>query len=222
MNESPPPTPSVEPPPVTSWRKSAMMITVAILGCCALTAAGTAWWVKRHFYASALKPVQLSEKEQAAFEQKLEILETASETQPVRVEPAPVHDPREIALSAREINAFLAAQGVGDRVKVDLSRDRVSASFILPVDPDFPLIGGTTLRFKLALGALMDAAGKFVLKIDDVTVGGIPMPNAWLGGIKGLDLIAANLENDPVVRGFVEGIKEFEISQGAVRLRLNE
>ncbi len=218
MNES---HPSV-PPPATSWKKPALLILAAIVGCCALTAVGTAWWVKRNFYASALKPVQLTASEQAALERKLEVLEVAGETEAAASEAVTPGDPREVALSAKEINAFLAAQGVGDKVKVDLSRDRISASFILPVDEDFPLIGGTTLRFKLALGALIDAAGKLVLKIDDVTVGGVPVPNAWLGGVKGLDLIAANLDSDPVVRGFVEGIKEFEISQGSVRLRLNE
>ena len=220
MNET---SPSSDlPPPVSAWKKPALMIAASILGCCALTAVGTAWWVKHHFYASALKPVHLSAQEQQAFEQKLETLERVGETEVGGVEPAAVKDPREIALSAKEINAFLAAQGVGERIKVDLSRDRVSANFILPMDEELPLIGGTTLRLKLALGALVDAAGKLVLKIDDVSVGGVPLPNAWLGGVKGLDLIASNLDSDPVIRGFVAGIKDFEVSQGSVRLRLNE
>lgn len=221
MNESSSTTP---PPPASAWKKPALLIAAAILGSCALTAVGTAWWVKHNFYASALKPVQLTTLEQQAFDQKLQALEVVGHSEVTTTPPpsAQSTDPREIAISAKEINAFLAAQGVGDRVKVDLSRDRVSANFILPMDEGLPLIGGTTLRLKLALGALVDAAGKFVLKVDDVSVGGVPLPNAWLGGIKGLDLIAANLESDPVVRGFVAGIKEFEVSQGALRLRLNE
>ncbi len=225
MNEPSAPPPHLPaPPPVTSWKKPALLILAAILGCCALTAAGTAWWVKRNFYASALKPVQLSAAEQQAFENKLLLLEQVGETQlsTEKPDPAATGDPREITLSDREINAFLAAQGVGDKIKVDFSSDRVSANFILPLDPDFPVFGGTTLRFKLALGALIDAAGKLVLKIDDVSVGGIPLPNAWLGDIKGLDLIATNLDSDPVVRRFVEGIREFQIQEDGLRLLLNE
>ncbi len=220
MNETIPPPPVLAaPPPASSWKKPALLILAAILGCCALTAVGTAWWVKRNFYASPLSPVQLSVQEQAALERKLEALEVVEET---AVTPPAASDPREISLTAKEINAFLAQQGLGDQIKVDLSRDRIAASFIVPVDKDFPVIGGTTLRFRLALGALIDAAGKFVLKIDDVTVGGIPVPNAWLGDMKGLDLVTANLDSEPAVRRFVEGIKEFEVREGSLRVRLNE
>jgi hypothetical protein len=199
-------------------------VTGIVLSCCLLTAVGTVWWVKRNLYASPLKPVALSLTEQSALHDKLAQLELAEEVVPA--EPAPqtqtTPDPRTISLSTKEINAFLANQGIGEQVKLDLSRNRIAANFLLPIDKDAPLFAGTTLRIRLALSALMNEAGKLVIKVDDISLGGIPLPNAWLGDIKGLDLVTGDIGNDPAVQRFVAGIKDFRLEEGHVRIVLNE
>lgn len=227
MNESLPPSvsasPAPPPPAVSSWKKPVLIFTGIVLSCCLLTALGTVWWVKRNLYASPLNPVSLSQSEQSALTDKLAKLELADEAV-VSAETAPqiTTDSRTISLSTKEINAFLANQGIGEQVKLDLSRNRIAANFLLPIDKDAPLFAGTTLRIRLALSALMNEAGKLVIKVDDISLGGIPLPNAWLGDIKGLDLVTGDIGNDPAVQRFVAGIKDFRLEDGHIRIELNE
>lgn len=211
--------------PRSSWKQPAIIIIGSIIVCCALTAFGTAWWVKRNFYASALKPVSLSPTEQITFEKKVADLELASELpQGKEVEALPDAEiaSRTLTLTSREMNAFLAQQGLGEQVKIDLTRHRLTAHFLLPIDENAPLLGGVTLRLRLAFSALLNDSGKLELKVADVSVGGVPIPNAWLGDIKGLDLIASDLGQDPTLERLVSGIKEFEIQDGALRVLLND
>lgn len=220
MNEIQHPIPSGTPV-VSSWKKPVLIVTGIVLTCCLLTAVGTVWWVKRNLYASPLRPVELSQTEQAALNEKLARLELVEET--AAAQPMPeTEDPRTISLTAKEINAFLADQGIGEQVKLDLSRNRIAANFLLPIDKDAPLFAGTTLRIRVALSALMNEAGKLVVKVDDVSLGGIPLPNAWIGDIKGLDLVTGDIGSDPSVQRFVAGIKNFQLEDGRMRIELNE
>lgn len=220
MNEIQHP-PSSGTPVVSSWKKPVLIVIGIVLTCCLLTAVGTVWWVKRNLYASPLRPVELSQTEQAALNEKLARLELVEET--AAVQPVPeTDDPRTISLTTKEINAFLADQGIGEQVKLDLSRNRIAANFLLPIDKDAPLFAGTTLRIRVALSALMNEAGKLVVKVDDISLGGIPLPNAWLGDIKGLDLVTGDIGSDPAVQRFVAGIKNFQLEDGRMRIELNE
>jgi hypothetical protein len=210
------------PPTVTSWKKPVLIFTGIVLACCLLTAVGTVWWVKHNIYASPLHPVQLSQSEKTALDAKLAKLELSEEVVPPEAPAKTDGDPRTISISSKEINAFLANQGIGEQVKLDVTRNRIAANFLLPIDKDAPLFAGTTLRIRLALNALMNENGKLVVKVDDVSLGGIPLPNAWLGDIKGLDLITSNIGEDPALERFAAGIKEFRLENGHVHIVLNE
>lgn len=215
MNDTPPPA-------VSSWKKPALIFTGIVLSCCLLTAIGTVWWVKHNIYASPLHPVQLSQTEKTDLDAKLAKLELSEEVVPPEAPAKTDGDPRTISISSKEINAFLANQGIGEQVKLDVTRNRIAANFLLPIDKDAPLFAGTTLRIRLALNALMNENGKLVVKVDDVSLGGIPLPNAWLGDIKGLDLITSNIGEDPALERFAAGIKEFRLENGHVHIVLNE
>lgn len=215
MNDTPPPA-------VSSWKKPALIFTGIVLSCCLLTAVATVWWVKHNIYASPLHPVQLSQSEKTTLDAKLAKLELSEEVVPPEAPAKTDGDPRTISISSKEINAFLANQGIGEQVKLDVTRNRIAANFLLPIDKDAPLFAGTTLRIRLALNALMNENGKLVVKIDDVSLGGIPLPNAWLGDIKGLDLITSNIGEDPALERFAAGIKEFRLDNGQVHIVLNE
>lgn len=215
MNDTPPPSAS-------SWKKPVLIFTGIVVVCCLITAASTVWWVKRNIYASPLKPVHLSQSEQSVLDAKIAKLELSEEV----VTPEPPAktdgDPRTISISSKELNAFLAEQGIGEQVKLEVSRNRIAANFLLPIDKNAPLFAGTTLRIRLALNALMNENGKLVVKVDDVSLGGIPLPNAWLGDIKGLDLITSNIDQDPAINRFAAGIKDFRLENGHVHIILNE
>ena len=216
-------------PQNSDWKRPVLITTVIVLSSCVLTALGTVWWVKRHVYASPLVPVQLTASEQSTFDRKLSDLQipgapslnptssdTSSETR------ATEHNPRSLLITTREINAFLAKQGVGEQIKIDLAPDRVIANFLLPIDQDAPLFAGTTLRIRFALSAAMNSLGKLEIKVDDVSLGGIPIPNAWLGNIKGLDLMTSDLSGDPTLQRFAAGIKDFRIGRDELSVILNE
>jgi hypothetical protein len=215
MNDTPPPA-------VSSWKKPALIFTGIVLSCCLLTAIGTVWWVKHNIYASPLHPVQLSQSEKTTLDAKLAKLELSEEVVPPEAPAKTDGDPRTISISSKEINAFLANQGIGEQVKLDVTRNRIAANFLLPIDKDAPLFAGTTLRIRLALNALMNENGKLVVKVDDVSLGGIPLPNAWLGDIKGLDLVTSNIGEDPAIERFAAGIKDFRLENGHVHIVLNE
>lgn len=210
------------PPTVTSWKKPVLIVTGIILTCCLLTAVGTIWWVKHNIYASPLRPVELSQTEKIALDAKLAKLEFSEEVVPAEAPAKTDGDPRTISISSKEINSFLAEQGIGEQVKLEVTRNRIAANFLLPIDKDAPLFAGTTLRIRLALSALMNETGKLVVKVDDVSLGGIPLPNAWLGDIKGLDLITSNIGEDPALERFAAGIKDFRLENGQVNIVLNE
>lgn len=210
------------PPPVTSWKKPVLIISGIIVTCCLLTAAGTVWWVKHNIYASPLRPVQLNQSEKSELDAKIAQLELSEEVVPAEHPAKTDGDPRTISITSKEINAFLADQGIGEQVKLEVTRNRIAANFLLPIDKDAPLFAGTTLRIRLALNALMNENGKLVVKVDDVSLGGIPLPNAWLGDIKGLDLITSNIGEDPAIERFAAGIKNFRLENGHVHIELNE
>jgi len=213
------PSPAAPVSARSTWKGKALVITAIVLGTATVAGAGAAWWVKHNIYASALRPVALTPAEQTDLQSKLKVLGQSGTATPVDPEVAR----RTLTLSEREINAFLDQQGLGETVKVEFTNGGAAATVIIPVDKDAPLIGGTTLRLHLAFGARMDASKKFTLSLNDVSIGGVPLPNAWLGNLKGLNLLAESpLHSDPAVKGFLAGIRDFKIEGGTMRVVLNE
>ncbi len=207
-------------PAPSSWKKKLLIICAIVLGVAGLSVAATAWWVKRNIYASALNPVQLSEKEQVAFDQKVQVIKAEADEKTSEQQAAAAK--RTLTITEKEINSYLAKQGVGESFKVSLGDGDASVTVLAPVDKDVPVIGGTTVRVRVALNARMDVVHNCSLSFTDVSLGGISVPNAWLGGMKGVNLLASNVESDPLARKFIAGIREFEIKDGAIRVLLNE
>jgi hypothetical protein len=190
--------------------KRKLLVTAAVIfGITGIAAASAAFWYHHNFQAASFKPVQLSPGEHQALEKKMG-------------GGAAISDPaKTIVLSEREINGWLQEQGLGERLKVSISGGCITGSALLPVDADVPVIGGRTVRLKIALKLLLDANHHLGLHVSDLAVGGISPPNAWLGGIKGRDLLAG-ADVDPTARAFADGIKSVEIGPGEIRVLLND
>ena len=131
---------------------------------------------------------------------------------------------RTLVITAKEINAYLASQNLGETLKVDLGHDSISATMLVPIPADagLPLLSGTTLRLSMSLAAMMDANKKVALEVRDVRLGGMPMPNAWLGNIKGVNLADENLEQDPALQRFLAGIQSLKITPAGLHVVLAE
>ena len=195
----------------------------------------TLWLVFFVLFPTEFNPVTLSQKEEQVLEQKLEKLNlthrpSARGSRPVPEEQAPLTPERyteegasrEIALTERELNALLAKNtDLAHRLAIDLSDDLASAKLLVPLDPEFPLFGGKTV--KLTAGMEMRfAEGRPVIILKGVSIWGVPMPNAWIGNMKNIDLVQEYGADPGFWKSFAEGVEEIEVEEGKLRIKLKE
>ncbi|WP_395735795.1 hypothetical protein [Prosthecobacter sp.] len=202
-------------PRARSTKKVVLITLAVILGCAGIAAATGAVWVKHTFYPSAMTPVSLTAKEKEAFDSKLQVLNN-----PATVPPEEAN--RTLVINEREVNAYLAQQELGESVQVKFGEGQVSAAVILTAPEDFPIVPNQKIRLRFTFGTSLSPEHKLSLKLDDLTLGGISLPNSWLGDMKGVDLIAQNVESDPALQKFLAGIQSLEIHNGTLRLVLNK
>ena len=120
------------------------------------------------------------------------------------------------------INRLLAKNTeLGDRLAIDLSDDLISAKLLLPVDEDFPLLGGKVLRFRSGL-TFSYKNGKPVVILKGVTVMGVPVPNAWLGDIKNIDLVEKFGGETGFWKTFSDGVESVRVEEGLLKIKLKE
>lgn len=192
--------------------------------------------VKTYLFPNEFKPVTLSAKEEHALEAKLEGLDPSQRSrllhtrQPTgakngRMEAEPYSEAgatREIILSERELNALLAKNTeLASRLAIDLSKDLASAKLLIPLDEEFPILGGQTLKVTAGL-EMSYANGRPVVVLRGISLWGVPLPNAWLGNIKNVDLVSEFGAERGFWQAFADGVDEIEIGEGTLRIRLKE
>jgi hypothetical protein len=129
---------------------------------------------------------------------------------------------REITFTEREINGLLANNtDLAQKMAVDLDKDLVSLRLLLPVDPDFPIMGGKTLRVR-AGAELAYRDGRPVVILKGVSLMGIPVPNAWLGGLKNIDMMREFGGEPGFWRSFGDGVESIQVREGELYIRLRE
>ena len=63
---------------------------------------------------------------------------------------------------------------------------------------------------------------KPVIVLKGISIMGIPMPNAWLGGLKNIDLVS-EFDVDPGFwKSFSEGVEDIKVTDGQINIRLKE
>ena len=214
-------------------------VLVTILVTIVLTIGGTYWVVKTYVFAREFKPVELSVKEEQVLQTKLRALGYETGGQSMGREPAPSDDfdqsrflkperysetgaQREVSFNERELNAMLAKNtDLAKKLAIDLSDDLVSAKLLVPLEEDFPVLGGKTLRFNAGVEmAYMQDRPVIVLK--GVSVMGVPIPNAWLGGLKNIDLVGEFGAQPGFWKSFSEGVDNIRVEDGKVTVKLKE
>ncbi|MCW8891004.1 MAG: arginine N-succinyltransferase [Sedimenticola sp.] len=216
----------------------AIYILWIILATILITAAVTYWVVRTYIYAKDFEPVELSSTEQQTLNSKLKALGydpgpgayRESDKQPKESDQAWLRPERyseagakrEIGFSERELNAIVAKDpGIAKKLAVDLGDDLVSARLLVPVDPDFPLLGGKTLR--VSAGVEMAFRNqKPVIILKGVSIMGVPIPNAWLGGLKNIDLISEFGDEQGFWKGFSDGVENIHVEEGMLKIKLKE
>jgi hypothetical protein len=235
---SPPSPPS--PPPPGKRRKllygcGALLFLLVLV---VVTVALTVWWIQR-----PIRPVVLSAQEKAAVDEKLRLVggdtqvsrnglrsappDSSSKGPPsTNSEVAPsrnyVPGSKVLKITEREINGLLNANtDLGNSVRLEFAKDAINAYLVVPIPKDFPVGGGKMFRargrFRLSLGN----EGTPYAILDDVTVFGLSLPKAWLGGLKGENLLGeatGKRNGTPVLRG----IKSVRIEPGALVLEVED
>lgn len=177
--------------------------------------------------------VMLSPAERETLDEKLAVLQEASvraasetaapeaRTAPGReTAPAPEvydEDPerRYLRFTERELNAAIARDpALAGRAAVRLSPERVSTSFVVDVPEDLPMLGGRRVRVQAGLQVTTEG-DRVQARLLGVSVAGVPLPNAWLAGFKGRDLLEGS-----ALSALGAGIESVEVGDGWVAVRL--
>ena len=212
-----------------------MLITVII------SVVATVFVINYYLFPKQLTPVELNQREESVLNAKLKqfglptlpsssadsadsFSEMASDTANT-LEPEPyseVNAKREIIFSEKELNAMLAKNtDLADKVAIDLADNLASVKMIIPLDPDFPILGGKTLKANSG-AELAYANGRPIVILKGVSIWGVPIPNAWLGNLKNVDLVKEFGGDEGFWKSFSDGVENIRVSEGQLIIKLKE
>ena len=202
-----------------------MLITIII------SVVVTVFVVNHYLFPKKFDPVELNQEEASQLNKKLKKfgLPTFSASNDLaannRLEPEPYSEAgakREIYFSEKELNAMLAKNtDLADKIAIDLSDNLASAKIIVPLDPDFPVLGGKTLKVN-AGAELAYANGRPIVVLKGVSLWGVPIPNAWLGNLKNVDLVKEFGGNEGFWKSFADGVENIRVAEGQLKIKLKE
>ncbi len=205
------------------------------------TVAVTIFVLKKFMSPDEFTPTVLSQQEEQILEGKLarfESLEISdenidnieleirdAETDPDSMVPGVYSEEgarREVFFTEKELNSMIAGNtDMARQVALDLSDDLVSAKVRIPVPEDFPLFSGKTIRGRAGLKMAFEN-GRPIIVLKGVSIMGVPIPNAWLGGLKNVDLIEEFGDEEGFWKNFAAGVEYVQVKEGQIQLKLKE
>lgn len=209
---------------LTAWILLAILVSALVSG----------FAVYHYLFPGSFDPVTLKPSETAELNTKLQRVgasplpievQNSGSTEAVPLKPEPYSEAgarREVVFSERELNALLAANtNLADRVAVDLSENLFSVILLLPMEPGMPVVGGKNLRIH-AGAELAFANARPVVKLRGVSLMGVPLPNAWLGNLKNVDLVSEFGADPGFWKSFADGVDSLKVREGEFHVRLKE
>lgn len=229
---------------ITGKRFGCLQVFGLIVLAVIITSGVTILIFKTYFFPSEFQPVTLNPHEEQILNAKIEKLDSIGDDvnlhrkdilkkpskadrfdSSATLKPEPYSEKsikREIIFTERELNALLAKNtDLARKLAIDLSDDLVSAKLLVPVDEDFPILGGKILRVRTGVAFTYDK-GKPVVILKGITIMGVPMPNAWLGGIKNIDLVKEFGADKGFWKTFSDGVDDIKIKEGHLKIKLKE
>jgi len=206
-----------------------MLVTVII------SVAATLFIASHYLFPKKFDPVELNQSEESKLNKKLKQFglptisnqssNQSNEDSLNKLEPVPYSEVganREVSFTEKELNAMLAKNtDLADKAVIDLSDNLASVNVLMPLDPEFPVLGGKTL--KLNAGAeLAFSNGKPIVKLKGVSLWGVPMPNAWLGNLKNVDLVKEFGGDEGFWKSFADGVENIHVAEGRLVIKLKE
>jgi hypothetical protein len=219
----------MEPNPKRNYSGRQVLGIVFVSTCIAIIA--TAFMLKFYFFPAPFTPIELSHRETQQLATKLESLnhqvepkkrEYAQDGTLIPIKYSETGASRDISFTERELNAIVAKNtSLAEKLAIDLAENMISVKLLIPLDPDFPMVGGQILKVK-AGAELAYREGRPVIKLKGISLMGVPVPNAWLGGIKNIDLIKEFGAEEGFWKTFSDGIDSVSVVEGLLQLRFKE
>lgn len=214
-----------------SWPQVLTVVVAAMI----LTAVATLWVATTYVFPPEFTPVSLDSQEEKTLAFKIENLNNTAAIAPHsalagrqdsgQLQPMPYSEVgalRDVYFTERELNALLANNtDLARQVAIDLSENLISANLRIPVAEDFPVLGGKILRAKTGVEFAYQNE-RPIVKLKGVTMMGVPIPNAWLGGLKNIDLVQEFGSGKGFWKTFADGIAAVNVQEGKLMVRLKE
>ena len=220
-----------------------LQVFAIVAGTILVTVAVTLFAAWTYLFPKPFEPVVLSAKEKQELETKLDRFEapgvpselaggkgTEEEkeeefTADGRLQPQKYSENdanRNVVFTEREVNALVATNtDLADKMAIFLSVDLIFVWMRIPVYPDLPFFGGKTLRAKAGVETAY-RQGRPVVIVKGVSVMGVPLPNAWIGGIKNMDLVEEFSAEEGVWKAFADGVESISVHEGNLKVTLKE
>lgn len=209
-----------------------LMILVTIV----LTVGITFFVVRSYIFPKPLTPVSLSTKEEAKLEDKLSQLgwqperkaathtkDSAKSSSSDDLQPEPYREraeDRQVSFSEREVNAIIGRNpDFAQRIAIDFSDNLASAKILVPIPRDFPVMAGEILRVNAGLDIHLDANRRPSVSLVGVSLMGVPIPNAWLGNMKNVNLVS-EFGDRGFWNAFADGVEDIQIREGELYIKL--
>lgn len=189
--------------------------------------AASYWLIRYVIFPDRFSPVTLSEKEERVLDNKLHRLGVMTDRASTPADLAPEayrEDPerRRVIFTEKELNALLARNtDLASRLAIDLSDDLISAKALIDMDEDFPILGGQTLKVKAGAEVRFENQRPVVI-LKGVSIMGVPLPNAWLGNLKHIDLVNEFGQQPGFWKSFADGIETLKVEDGQLVVKLKE
>jgi hypothetical protein len=214
-----------------TWPYVAVIVVLTMI-----VTVGITWWVLSHYlFVREFKPVELKPEEEQVLNSKLRQLGIQTQEQTghrpeeqgreerIYIKPEPYSEQgasRQVEFFEREVNAMLARNtDLARKLAIDLSENLVSAKLLVPVENDFPVLGGKTLRVNAGV-ELSYKEGRPVVILKGVSIMGVPIPNAWLGNLKNVDMVQVFGGSQGGWKTFADGVEDIRVEEGRLLITL--
>ena len=210
---------------------SGVQLALVVLIAVVVTVVAVVIVFRVYVFPTSFEPVTLSAKEEQRLDQKLRRLGWTRERSRTedkdsgRLEPEPYSEfdaDREVVLTEKELNALISGNpDLARRVVVDLADDLASAKLLIPIPGDFPIMAGRNLRVHAGLELRLTDERRPLVMIRGVSIMGVPIPNAWLGNLKNVDLVAESGDAG-FWKAFADGVEDLQVRDGELYIKLRE
>lgn len=232
------------PPRSRQTGASGAKLLLIIAATMLVTAGLTFFIIRTYIFPSPLTPVSLNAKEEQQLDQKLTQLgwqveprsavtassgdsrttdNVSADSDELTPEAYREFDAdRQVTFSEKEVNSMIGRNpDFAQRVAIDFSNNLASAKMLIPIPDDFPIMAGEILRVNTGLDIHLDANRRPVVALVGVSLMGVPIPNAWLGNMKNVNLVG-EFGDRGFWNAFADGVDDIQIRDGELSIKLRK